>query len=222
MSLGISGGTQSSSSTMDQLVQQMFQQATNTSQNGSTQTNQNATTNGSTSGGSDTSKTLSPEQAQTSPILFKIIQQLATNPGSLTAPAQNQARSQVDEDYAGTDDALRQQFLTGGGGGGSGKYGKAVLSSDLARRGKLADVDSSFATTNAAAPLTAAQLAQNFLGLNFGESTKTNASSKGGTSTNGLTTDTSNGTVATSGGSTQQTNATEDKSGHQFGGNVGL
>lgn len=222
MSLGISGGSSSSSSTMNQLVQQLFDQATKTSQTGSTSTSQTGSTTGTTTGGTDTSRTLSPEQAQTGPMLFKLIQQLSTNPEALTGPAQNQARNQVDENYAGTDEALRQQFMTGGGGGGSGKYGRAVLSSDLARRGKLSDVDTSFAQTRAQAPLTAAQLAQNFLGLDFGQSSKTNATSTGGTSTAGTTVDQSNGTVATSGGSTQTTTGTEDKSGHQFGGSVGI
>ncbi len=206
MSFGVSAGHDSTSSTMDQLVSQLFGQKTNTTQT------QTGTTTGGTSG--STSKVLSPYQQAVQPQLFQIIQALSKNPQQFLAPQQGRARNQVNEDYAGTPDALREQFLSGGGGEGSGKYGKAVLSSDLARRGKLADVDSSFAGQAAQLPLTAAQLAQQFLGLNFGE---TNNGTTEATSTGGAA-----GTVDTTGSSSSSTTGNESGSKTSVAAKVGL
>lgn len=92
---------------------------------------------------------------------------LFQNPSATTAPAQNNARNQVNEDYAGADDAIRKKFLSTGG-GASGKYGTATVKTDLARRGDLAKVDNSFNETNATLPLTAASLATSLLGTTQG------------------------------------------------------
>lgn len=217
MSFGISSGSQSSTASTDQLVQQFFQQMT---QNSSTSNGSQSTTGSSTTAGTNdgkTSQTLSPEQQATQPMLFKTIQQLMTDPDSFYKDQQDQARNNDNDNFAGVDDALRSQFLTGGGGEGSGKYGKAVLSSDLARRSKLSDTDTSFAIQKANAPITAAQMAQAFLGLNFGQENK---GTTGATTTNGATTattDTTNGTVGTTGSTNQSTTGTTATKGKQFG-----
>lgn len=129
---------------------------------------------GTTSGEQD--RILTPEQMQAQSQITQLIHALATNPDQFLAPAQNQARNQVNDNYSGVSDSLRQQFLANPGGGGSGKYGMAATQSDLARRGKLSDVDTAFAQEKSQLPLTAAGLSQQLLSMNMGtKSTGTTA-----------------------------------------------
>jgi hypothetical protein len=148
-----------------------------TSQLQDTLYNQNQTQTG------EQSRILTPEQLQAQSQITQLIHALATNPDQFLAPAQNQARNQVNENYSGVADNLRQQFLGNTGGGGSGKYGTAALQSDLARRGDLSKVDTTFATEKSQLPFTAAGLAQQLLSMNMG--TKTTAT---GTNTGNQTT----------------------------------
>lgn len=209
MSLGISGPKTQTTESND-FLSQLFNQATKSSE-ASTSTGTQAQT-GTQAGvtESTTGRNLTPYQEATQPQLFKVISQMMTDPRAFLAPQQNQAREQVNQDYGGLSDSLRQQFLSGSGGGGTGKYGKAVVQGELARRGGLAQVDNSFASQAAQLPVTAAQLAQNFLGLNFGETSKgstTGTTSNVGTSTG---TTTSTGDTSTVGGS-QQTKVGSEK-----------
>jgi hypothetical protein len=129
-----------------------------------------------------TQRTLTPDQLAAQTQLTQIIHALSTNPQQFLAPAQNQARNQVNDNYSGLADSLRQQFMANPGGGSSGKYGQAALQGDLARRRSLSDVDTGFAEQQAAAPLTAAQLSEQLLGMNMGTTT-TNAGTSSGVNT---------------------------------------
>lgn len=129
-----------------------------------------------------TTRVLTPEQLAAQTQLTQIIHALATNPDQFLAPAKNNARNDVNENYAGLADSLRQQFMGTTGGGGSGKFGTSVLSADLARRKSLSDVDTTFDLAKSSAPLTAAQLSQQLLGMNFG-TTSTGTTENRGSST---------------------------------------
>jgi hypothetical protein len=122
---------------------------------------------------------LTPAQLQAQSQLTQVIHALSTNPQQFLAPAQNTARNQVNDNYSGVGDALRQQFMANTGGGSTGKFGTAELQSDLARRKSLSDVDTTFAQAAASAPITAANLSTQLLGMNMGT---TGATSNTGTS----------------------------------------
>jgi hypothetical protein len=180
MSLGFGGQHSSQSQDYSSLLSQLFSQQ------------------GSQSG--TTARVLTPEQQQAQTQLTQTIHALATNPQQFLAPAQNQGRNDVNDNYSGLADSLRQQFLGTPGGGGSGKYGSAALQGDLARRKQLSDVDSSFAQQGAMLPVTAAGLSQNLLGMNMGQ--------------------TSTGSTSTSGSSTQTGSGHSEGSGTEFGGSA--
>lgn len=141
--------------------------------NSSTSSNQNS--NFSTSGSTNTQRTLTPYQSAIQAPLFSYISNLMTNPGAAIAPFQVQARNNVNANYNGLADSLRQQFLGSTGGGGSGKFGMALASGNLKRLSQLSDVDNQFAQTAAQLPLQASSIAQALLGMNFGQTTDTSA-----------------------------------------------
>lgn len=157
-----------------------------TSKVASTLANQSGTTAG------ETDKVLTPDQLGAQTQITQLIHALATNPEQFLAPAQNDARNQVNSNYSGVSDALRQQFLANPSGGSSGKYGTAALQSDLARRGALSNVDTSFAEEKSQLPITAAGLSQQLLNLNMG--TKTSGTTNNTGSTDSTETGSSSGT----------------------------
>lgn len=124
------------------------------------------------------SKTLSAEQAAIQPSIFRTLQNYMLNPQAAINPARMAARNQVNNDYSGLANQVRQQFLTTGG-GASGKAGEAQLQGSLGQAGALANVDSAAAQQAAALPLTAEQLAAQFLGINMGQ---TSSGTESGTS----------------------------------------
>lgn len=134
----------------------------------------------------ETSRVLTPEQLAAQSQITQLIHALATNPEQFLAPSQNQARNQVNDNYAGLSDSLRAQFMANPGGGGSGKYGTAALTGDLARRKALSDVDTTFATEKSQLPFTAAGLSQQLLNMNMGQKT-TGTTSNTGTSSSDVT-----------------------------------
>ena len=164
-------------------------QGTDTSNVTSNLYNQSGTTNGTTS------RVLTPDQLASQSQLTQIIHSLATNPSQFLAPAQNEARNQVNDNYSGLTDSLRQQFMANPGGGSSGKYGQAALQGDLARRSALSNVDTTFATEGSQLPLTAANLSEQLLGMNMG------TTSSGTTANTGTSGSTSAGSSNTSGSS---------------------
>jgi hypothetical protein len=70
-------------------------------------------------------------------------------------------------------DTLRKQFMSSNG-GASGKFGTAFVQGDIARRGDLSNTDTQFAQTAASLPLQASTLAEQLLGMNFGQTTNSN------------------------------------------------
>lgn len=152
----------------------------------------------------ETTRVLTPEQLAAQSQITQLIHALATNPEQFLAPARNGARNDVNENYTGVADSLREQFLANPGGGGSGKYGTAALQSDLARRRDLSKVDTEFAVQKSQLPVTAAQLSQQLLSMNMG------------------TRSTGTGTTEGSGSSTSTMTGTQKTTGTQFGGGVKL
>ena len=162
MSLGIAGGS--------------------SSQN--TNSLQNILSSGSTT--ATQSKTLTPYQSALQSPLFQTIQNLMTNPMQTIAPLVTQAKNNIVGQYKGVSNQLRQQFMGTPGGGASGKYGTGQLAADLGERSDLSNADIQGAATASQLPLSAANIAEGLLGLNFGQTAS-------GTSTgNQNTTGTSN------------------------------
>jgi hypothetical protein len=157
----------------------------NSSSQDTSQVASNLYNQGGTSSGT-TARTLTPEQLQAQTQITQLIHALATNPGQFLAPAQNDARNQVNDNYAGVSDSLRQQFLANPSGGSSGKYGTVATQADLARRGDLSKVDTTFATEKSQLPFTAAGLSQQLLNMNMGQTT-TGTTSNTGTSSSTAT-----------------------------------
>lgn len=131
-----------------------------------------------TAGTSATTATKSPYQTAIQPDIFATLHQYLSDPQAAVNPARLAARNQVNQNYSGLADRLRNTFLTTGG-GKSGKMGQAQLQGELGRSGALADVDNSAAVQASQLPMTAAQLAEAFLGINMGQSTTGNQTSSG-------------------------------------------
>lgn len=205
---GFSHQSGSSSSTLEQLINQLFSQSSTTSGSGST--------SGSTSGTASEARVLSPEQQAAQTSLGKIINSISANPGQFLAPAQNQAREEVNQNYGGLADSLRQQFMGGTGGGSSGKYGTAALKGDLARRGALSGVDNTFAVAQSQLPLTAAALSQNLLNTNLGTVGTTAGKTVGTTEQSGVSNTSGSSSSTTTGSQTGKTSG----SGFQVGGSI--
>ena len=163
-------------------------QSTTTSQ----QFNQNTNTSSNATG--STSRTLTPYQTALQSPLFNYITRAMTQPGAeaTIAPFTAAAMDATNSTYAGLADTLRQQFM-GTGGGNSGKFGTALAQGNLQRLGALQNVQQTGQEEAAALPLTAASLASQLLGMNFGETST--ASSTGSSSTSG----TSSGKSSSSG-----------------------
>ncbi len=151
---------------------------------------------GTTANQGAVSKTLSPEQAAIQPSIFATLQKYMMDPQDAVNPSRMAARNQVNNDYSGVADRVRQQFLTTGG-GSSGKAGQAQLQSSIGQAGDLANADNTAAQAAAALPLTAEQLAAQFLGINMGQT----SSSTGQTSNQGTGTSSTTGVNAGIGGS---------------------
>lgn len=131
-----------------------------------------STTTGSNSGTSTATKNLTPSQFSLMNPTSSTIMQMMQNPQSFVNPSRQAAVDQVNQTYAGVPDQIRQQFLTTGG-GQSGKQGAAQLQSGLARAGSIAGADTAAQTQAAQMPMSAAELAEAFLGENFGQTTTT-------------------------------------------------
>lgn len=141
MSLGLSGGSQSSSS------------------------NSNVLSQGSTSGGS--SRQLSDFQKSLQSPTFDLIKKFMTDPGSVVKPMIDQQKQQITNSYKSVPQTLRDTFMSTGG-GKSGKYGTAALQAGLARTGDLAAADTAGAVAASQLPGQGAQLAAGLYGLNEG------------------------------------------------------
>jgi hypothetical protein len=126
-----------------------------------------------TSGTSATNRNLLPQQAASAPDIYSTLHSYMMNPQQAVQPARMAARDQVNKTYTGLADRVRQQFLTTGG-GRSGKAGQAELEGELGRSGALTDVDNTAAVQASQLPLTAAGLAEQFLGIDLGQTSSGN------------------------------------------------
>lgn len=145
------------------------------------------------SGTQQYSQNLTPYQQSLQAPLFNTVSTAMSNPSAITAPAENTAINQVNDNYSGLSQSLRQQFLQTGG-GQSGKYGLALASANQNRLSNISGVQNQFAQTNATLPLSVASLAGNLLGMNFGgttSSTGSSASSSSGSSSGSSSTNSS-------------------------------
>ncbi len=141
-----------------------------------------------------------PTQLATAPDIFATLHNYLQNPQAAVNPARMAARSQVNQNYSGLPDRVRQKFLTTGG-GGSGKSGQAILAGETGRAGALANVDQEAQQQAAELPLTATQLAEAFLGINMGQNTTTTGSGTSSSSQSGFSIGGSAGYSAGSGAS---------------------
>lgn len=238
MSFGASTNNTSGNTDTTALLNQLFNQISTQTQNGTTASQESGQTSGQSSGQTSgqtllqqmgqtagqqtgttagqqtgaTARTLTPDQIAAESNIARVSKSLSTNPQAFVAPAQNLAREQVNQNYAGLGESLRQQFLSGGG-GSSGKYGTAALAGDLQRRSQLSNVDNQAAATSAMLPVTGAQLSQNLLNTNLGE---TSTGAQTGTSS-GAQTGTSSGTQAGTSSGTTSGQQTGQTSGQQTG-----
>lgn len=149
------------------------------STNSNTNQSFNTNTNTSQSGQSSTQRTLTPYQQQLQSPLFSLVTSAMTNPGQFLQPFYQGARDSTNQNYAGLADTLRQQFM-GSGNGSSGKFGSALVQGNLQRLGALQNVDTGFQQEQAQLPFTAAQLGEQLLGMNMGQ---TSTASQTGTQT---------------------------------------
>lgn len=139
--------------------------------------NYNDTQTSTETGSSTSRRNLTPYQDAIQGPLFDYISKLFTDPNTVTQPFRESARNQVNQNYSGLADTLRQQFMGTTGGGQSGKFGSALATGQLQRLGQLSNVDNSFAQQNAQLQQGAAGIAQNLLGMDFGRTVDTTASS---------------------------------------------
>lgn len=136
------------------------------------------------SGTSTTSRNLLPSQQNLLGPYAQMITNLMTPQGAQAyeAPFTQAAMDSTNSQYAGLADTLRQQFMTTNN-GQSGKYGTALVQGNLQRLGALQNVQTQGQEQAAALPLNAANLAQQLLGTNFGQTTT--GSSTGATTSSG-------------------------------------
>jgi hypothetical protein len=141
--------------------------------------NQNTSSN--TSGTSTTTRNLTPYQSALQSPLSNLLGSIMGNPTQYLQPYETAAINQNNSTYSGLANTLAQQFLQTGG-GSSGKYGTALAQGDIARLSGNANIASNFQQQAASLPLTAAGLANSFLGQNFGQTTSGTSSTAGSTS----------------------------------------
>lgn len=142
---------------------------------GGSSSNMSQNTNTSQSGTSTTTRNLTPYQSALQSPLSNLLGNMMGNPMQYLQPYETAAINQNNSTYSGLSNMLAQQFLQTGG-GSSGKYGTALAQGDIARLSGNANIASNFQQQAASLPLTAAGLANSFLGQNFGQ-TSTSSSS---------------------------------------------
>ena len=104
----------------------------------SQQSNTNSNSNYSTNGSTNTQRTLTPGQSGLLDPTFEAVINAIQNPTGTLAPYKTAAVNNVNQNYAGLADTLRQQFLGNGGGGQSGKFGMSLAQGNLNR---LSDIN---------------------------------------------------------------------------------
>lgn len=104
------------------------------------------------------------------------------DPGAGLEPLRAAARTGVNSTYSGAEDTIAGKLLTHGG--RSGKFGKAVMGTELARLGELGGVDMDFSRLMLEQQDRGSSLAERLLGIAFeNEGGTTSTGSQSGTST---------------------------------------
>lgn len=143
-----------------------------------TYSNQNQYTNGytSTSGSSGTStttKNLSDFQKAIEPDLYGYGLGLIKNPSQYIDPIRKAATAQINQNYSSAPSGIAQKMLAYGG-SKSGKFGKAMVQSELARYSDINNLNGQLAPLTMQQQNFGANLLQQMLGLNYGSTTTNN------------------------------------------------
>lgn len=128
-----------------------------------TQKTDQTTSNASTT---RTRRVLRPEQEPMLGALATRASDLLTNPTAVLDPIRSARRNAVNQDYAGIEDTLADRMLSHGG-RNSGKFGRAVRETNVARVGALADVDSDMARLVLEQQDRGSSLMERLLGMTF-------------------------------------------------------
>lgn len=119
---------------------------------------------------SSTRRVLTPQQQRVMDLLEQQGTRLAEFPTADIQPLKAGAREGVNLNFAGLDEALRQRFLSHGG--KSGKYGQAAIQGEVARMGKLGEVETDFAKLALAERDKGFSLLDRLLSMNMGQETE--------------------------------------------------
>lgn len=147
---------------------------------------ENSTAQNSAVNSSTTRRDLTPEQQAAMATLSRFSGDLMQNPLAGLEGLKASAGNQINSNYAGALDAIKAKLLANGG-GASGKFQRAVRGTELARIGDLSGLEGQFAQMGSQRQLAGAGLAQNLLGMDFGQTTQgqaSNIASTSGTSRN--------------------------------------
>jgi hypothetical protein len=149
------------------------------------------TQTGSLAQTSDTSssvtKNLTPFQsALQSPLFNYITNLLSADPSTIAKPYQTAAANDINANYTGLADTLRNKFLATGG-GDSGKYGLAVAQGEQQRLSDLSTSDSDILTSVLGQRAGAAELGSTLLGQDFGSTSSSDTSGQENGSSSSLT-----------------------------------
>lgn len=123
-----------------------------------------------------TTRNLLPFQQDIIPQLTGYTSDLLTNPGKLLAPIRQQGVNQINRNYARVPQQLADRLLSFGG-NASGKFGRALRESELARQASISSLDSALAQQMLAQQGQGASLAEQLLGMNFGSTVSQEGSS---------------------------------------------
>jgi hypothetical protein len=117
---------------------------------------------GAVAGGLNNRSTLSAGQKAVSGSLEDQLNSIMTDPSAGTNPMRVAGRAQINSLYAGAPDQIARQMYARGF-GASGKEGKAVIQSDMARRGQMSNLESQLAEYALQRQLAAMKIAQGYV-----------------------------------------------------------
>jgi hypothetical protein len=133
---------------------------------------------GALAGGLNNRSPLSSGQKVVAGSLEDQLNSIMTDPSAGTNPMRIAGRAQINSLYAGAPDQIARQMYARGF-GGSGKEGKAVIQSDMARRGQMSNLESQLAEYALQRQLAAMKVAQEYLAKPVGSNVAGGAVSGG-------------------------------------------
>jgi len=136
---------------------------------------------------STTKQILTDEQKAIMSQFSSLLGNRLSDPSAGTAPIRTAARNSINNNYSGAVDAIRTKMLSAGQ-GASGKFGRAMMGSELSRLGDLSDYENTFSKYLLDRSDSTLSLAQQFLGQQFETQTKGTGTStiQGNRLSNGL------------------------------------